>query len=310
MQIGTFSVVVDTAACDVACPFCVSKMMAQNAHQDINWRNFDIGCRFARDGGVSTMLLTGKGEPLFLPRQISEYLKSGSKYFPFMELQTNGIRLFDKVSQEEVGDWKDYGLTLVCLSIIHHDERKNADVMRHLRLKPAMYWSLVDRLHDMGLSVRLNCTMVKGGIDTTEKLEVLIDKCKAYDVEHLTFRGITSPGDATNQEVTDWVKSHQVRYTTPERTDSYGHYHFPQEVGGVAMVREYLRERKAVPVLSLKHRAMVYDCEGQNVCINTEPVEPPLKPEWPTPPEEIRQLIFFPDGHLRYDWTYKGAVIL
>ena len=85
MKIGTFSVVVGTAACDAACPFCVSKMTAQNApaSPEINWRNFEIGCRFARDGGVSTMLLTGKGEPLIYPRQITSYLTVGHSYFPF-----------------------------------------------------------------------------------------------------------------------------------------------------------------------------------------------------------------------------------
>ena len=29
-----------------------------------------------------------------------------------------------------------------------------------------------------------------------------------------------------------------------------------------------------------------------------------------TNPDEVRQLIFFPDGHLRYSWVYDGAIIL
>jgi hypothetical protein len=53
--------------------------------------------------------------------------------------------------------------------------------------------------------------------------------------------------------------------------------------------------------MRLPHGADVYDFRGQNVCLNN----------CLTPPnsEEIRQIIFFPDGHLRYDWVYEGAII-
>jgi hypothetical protein len=55
--------------------------------------------------------------------------------------------------------------------------------------------------------------------------------------------------------------------------------------------------------MELVHGAIVYDLHGQNICLtNALTIEPRS--------DEIRQLIFFPDGHLRYDWQYKGAIIL
>ena len=56
-------------------------------------------------------------------------------------------------------------------------------------------------------------------------------------------------------------------------------------------------------LLNLVHGAKVYDVNGQNVCLtNALTIN--------TNQDEIRQLIYFPDGHLRYDWQYEGAIIL
>ena len=56
-------------------------------------------------------------------------------------------------------------------------------------------------------------------------------------------------------------------------------------------------------LLELPHGAIVYDVNGQNVCFSNCLTRTDN-------PENIRQLIFFPDGHLRYDWEYKGAILL
>jgi hypothetical protein len=47
----------------------------------------------------------------------------------------------------------------------------------------------------------------------------------------------------------------------------------------------------------------VYDIEGQNVCMTNSLTRD-------TNIENIRQIIYFPDGHIRYDWEYTGAVLL
>ena len=55
--------------------------------------------------------------------------------------------------------------------------------------------------------------------------------------------------------------------------------------------------------MSLPHGAEVYDVAGQNVCIsNCLTIEPDT--------DNLRQIIVFPDGHIRYDWNYEGAILL
>jgi hypothetical protein len=56
-------------------------------------------------------------------------------------------------------------------------------------------------------------------------------------------------------------------------------------------------------LMSLPHNAVIYDVNGQNVCLtNALTIEPE--------DEILRQIIFFPDGHLRFDWQFKGAVLI
>ena len=52
-----------------------------------------------------------------------------------------------------------------------------------------------------------------------------------------------------------------------------------------------------------RHQAEVYDVEGPNLCLPDS-----LTIEAGT--ENLRQLIFFPGGHLRYDWQHPGAILL
>jgi len=305
MKIGTMSVVVGDASCNAKCPFCVSKMTASASimpcTEDIDYRRFDIACRFAAQSGVSTVLLTGTGEPTLHPELIKKYLTSlyTSRKFPFIELQTNGIKLIDM--KKDLEKWYRLGLTLVCLSVTHYDAQTNSELMPpngNLRLP---IWETVSFLHEIGFSVRLNCTMVKGGIDSKEEVGAMVDLCRLNEVEQLTFRDVTTPTKTNNPEVTKWVLDNGVKYRTKGSSSNQS---------GNVMVQEYLYENDATMIMTLPHGAYVWDCQGQNVsnnnCLTTT-----------LAPNEIRQLIFVqrkrngrPRGQLRYDWVYEGAIIL
>lgn len=67
-------------------------------------------------------------------------------------------------------------------------------------------------------------------------------------------------------------------------------------------IRGYFDEN-GTTLLSLMHGAKVYDVSGQNVCFSDCLTKDGFT-------EDVRQLIFFPDGHLRFDWQYAGAILL
>jgi len=293
MKIQTYSIVAGSKACNASCPYCVSKMTPSQGIEarlpDINWRNFDKGCRLAKDFGVSTVLITGKGEPALFPEQITEYMKRLVPYdFPLIELQTNGISIYQKRAEFEkhLQDWYDYGMTTVAVSIAHYENEKNKEIFQphgdYMDLS-----ALVDLLHNKRFSVRLSCVMVKGFIEDSGGIEKLVEYAKENKVEQLTVRHIEKPESALDTKgkgVYDWVREHKLDL---EQLDE---------------IKKYLDE-KGTRLMMLVHGAVVYDLHGQNICLtNALTIDPDS--------EDVRQLIFFPDGHLRYDWQYPGAILL
>jgi molybdenum cofactor biosynthesis enzyme MoaA len=289
MRIQTFSIVAGSEACNARCPYCVSRMTPDYALEarepEVNWRNFEIGCRFAKDSGVSTVLITGKGEPTLFPEQITRFLTRLEPFrFPFIELQTNGLALAASGrAQDALQDWYERGLTLVAVSVVHEDPARNAEIFTGGR-RTAELAGLVQLLHGRGLAVRLSCTMLRGYVDALEPARRLIDFAREQGVEQLTLRPVELPAHSRDEEVAAWVRAHRL----------------PAEV--LHELRDWLDEH-GTRLMELVHGAIVYDCAGQNVCLNNCLTIDPSD-------ERIRQLIFFPDGHLRYDWQYAGAVLL
>lgn len=292
MKVRTFSIVAGSMACQAHCPFCVSHMTPKNGignkAPDINWRNFKKACQFARDGGCSTAMITSKGEPTIFPDQVSEFLQHLAPFnFPVIELQTNGLLIADgpgnKVTDQHLKDWYDAGLTTVAISVSHYDADKNKEIYMAGKKDYMDLPALIAKLHRFGFSVRLAVVMVKGYIDSVAEVEKMIAFAQANKVEQLTFRPVTKPDKSENAAIFKWTSEH----------------HVPAELEG-----ELNKHLSAVgnPVLELAHGATVYDVRGQNVCMtNCLTIQPDN--------DELRQVIFFPDGHLRYAWQYSGAVI-
>jgi len=240
--------------------------------------------QFAKNCGVSTMLITGKGEPTLYTNDIVKVLALANtqRAFPFIELQTNGIRLADEKLDKEMARWYKLGLNTIILSIVHYEDEMNKKIYGE---KYPNLEKLIEKLHRIGFSVRLSCIMVKDYIDSINKIKQLIAFCKANKVEQLTIRPVTAPDrDINNKEVYEWTKEHSVL--------PYVYMPIFADI-----------ENNGTLLMNLMHGARVYDLYGQNICISNCLTES-------TNAEEIRQLIYFPDGHLRYSWVHEGAIIL
>lgn len=290
MKIQTMSVVVGGSACNAKCPYCVSKTTGfdhvTKNEPKINFRNFQTACQLAENCGVQTVLLTGKGEPTLYPKSISCYLSELDRNykFPFKELQTNGIILDDTKGDEYLQIWRDYGLTTICLSMVHYESRLNHTIYEpntesYMELK-----RVIDKIHSKGLMVRLSCILLDGYIDTYEKLESLIDYCRKNGVKQLTVRPMTSPKNSEDSTTAKWIEQHHLKGYSLENMRA-------------------MLEKNGTPLLRLAHGATVYDVNGQNICWANCLTES-------TNVEDIRQIIFYPDGNISYSWQYKGAVLL
>lgn len=297
MRVQTFSIVAGGEACNAACPFCVSKMTPPNGvelkAQPVRWDRFRKACQFAKAMNVTTVMITGKGEPTLFPTQISEYLQELREYdFPFVELQSNG--LVTAAGPKQLNDswlslWSDLGLTTYAISVVHYLPERNQEIYySHRPNAPYMDLpALIRLLHDHGLSVRLSVVLLKSYIDSPELVIEMISFAQRHKVEQLTLRPAAQAADPSRDleslKVDLWTAKHLL------------------EQEQLAEIERWLEQRGAL-LLTLQHGAKVYDVDGQNVCL-TECLTKPVG-------EDIRQVIFFPDGHLRYDWQYAGAILM
>ena len=289
MRIRTFSIVAGSLACNARCPGCIAGMTPENGVgtklPTVNWRNFDKACQLARDSGCSTAMITSKGEPTLFPDQVTEFLKAMQPHkFPIIEMQTNGIPIADgkPVTEQHLDEWYKLGLTTIAVSVVHYEAAKNKAIYvpyREYIDLPA----LVKKLHDKGFSVRLTTILVKGYIDSAAELEKLIEFARTHKIEQVTATPITKPDKSESKSILDWTSANAL---TPEQ--------FTEIKGWV--------EKHGAPVLDLAHGARVFDINGQNLCLsNCITVDPGA--------EEMRSIIFFPDGRVRYAWQYPGAVL-
>jgi molybdenum cofactor biosynthesis enzyme MoaA len=287
MKIQTFSIVVGGKKCNAKCPYCVSKMTKGVEHidispDDINVRNLRKACLFAKQSGVSTVLLTGVGEPLLHTGHIQKYLQILDEYdFPFIDLQTNGIEI--KNLQGALAQWYCMGLNTVSLSVAHWKDSKNKEILgdKFVSLKKN-----IATLHKLGLSVRVSCVMAFGYIYSVSDVLEMISFCKKHEVEQLTCRNVGMPLDSKSSSIKNWVQAHQLGKEQEQEIADY-----------------FARSSKSTLLLELPHGANVYDYDGQNISVNNCLTHS-------ANPDRVRQLIYSNDGHLRYSWTHKGAIIL
>lgn len=288
MKILTFSIVAGSMACNARCDFCVAGMTPPNGigpkEPEVDWRNFRKAARLARDGGCSTAMITSKGEPTIFPAQVTRFMEELAPFdFPISELQTNGLLIAEgRVTDETLQRWYDLGLTTIALSVVHYDNAKNKSIYTKNRPYPDLV-ALIAKLKKFKFSVRLATVLVKGYLDSVDEMRAMIAFAKANKVDQLTFRPVTKPEKSESESIFKWTTEHAVDQTLIQDTNDW-------------------LKANGDELLHLAHGATVWDVDGQNVCMtNCLTVQPTS--------EELRQLIFFPDGAVRYTWQHSGSRI-
>lgn len=291
MKVWTMSLVVGTRACNAKCPFCVARMTGFDElpkAREINRRNLRKAIQRAKLGGVTTVLLTGKGEPTLYPQQIEDFLGEVGTEFPAIEMQTNGLEIGrlaagqkTRLSRDDLVRWHELGLDTVALSVVSIHPEHNRKVYHSDYPDLA---TTVAYLRGIGFTIRLCVMMQKGCVDTPEAVFEVADWCRTNHVTQLTVRPIRKtdlPGDpGAAQHVTE----------------------FGLDLDQITEIRDAV-QRRGTLLLNLMHGAEVYDVNGQNLCVSDCLTRSP-------DPEDMRQLIFFANGRLVYDWQYHGAVLL
>ena len=270
--VQTYSVCVGGNDCNAHCPYCVAKMTNPMKKLPLNMRNVIKGANLAKMFGASTALLTGKGEPTLHMSEVLEVAGEMSRIFPLVEIQTNGMLLND----DNLENMYRTGITTICLSAVHWEQEKNREIFGQDYQSIAKIKRMCE---ENSLSLRLTVMLIDGYVDCAEKIDHLIDCCRDMKVEQLTIRGLGVSEATGNLPIIGWINQHRVAI------DYY----------------EYIKKQGKM-LNSLVHGAEIYDIKGQNVCVSNCLTMNEKS-------NDIRQLIYCSDGHIRYDWQYNGAII-
>jgi MoaA/NifB/PqqE/SkfB family radical SAM enzyme len=240
------------------------------------------GAVVAKHLGATTALITGKGEPTLWPERLLEAVAVVGGTMPLVEVQTNGIALTDELLDGLYAR----GVTMVALSCVHYKLSANRECYgkgyKALR-------ATINRIHEAGISVRLTVMLCKGWIDSVDEVERLIRFAHENQVEQLTIRSVAVPTGASwrNPEVRKWTDEHRM------------------DLPVMVEIKEHI-EARSVRLNTLVHgHVYAYNLgkgEEQNVCMSDCLTRDPDS-------NEIRQLIYCPDGHIRYDWEHDAAIV-
>lgn len=291
LKFKLFSIIVGSEACVASCPFCVSGERPNKNNMQcpsVNWRNFDIAANLANRSNIDTVMLTSRGEPTLFPVQILQYLKHLKKFkFPFIELQTNGIMLWKKREEynKYMRDWYETGLTTINISVVSSNPEINRSVYLPTESKYIDLPHLIQMLHRIGFSIRLSCVCCSGMTDSSAKINELIEFAKENEVEQITLRPVND--EYRRESAAKWIQKNKLK-------DSQ-----------IQDMRQFL-DTNGTELLQLDRIGSVYDIDGQNVCFSV-PLNMYTRD---TNPDNGRQLIFFQDGHIRYEWEMSGGILL
>ena len=281
MEVLTFTAVAGTERCNVRCPFCIAVMTKHFKPAKLNIINFKAAALLAHQGRAMTFLITGKGEPTLDPEQITEMLTLTEGMFASEEIQTNGLTVESGDLDEYLPVWRALGLKTIAISVVHWDAEKNKLMGGGVKETLKDLAATIKKVHSFDLIARVSVTMVKGYTDSVETMAEFIRWGKANGADQMTFRPVTKPDDGDNK-VTNWVREHSVADALP------------------MACLEYLR-KVGTQVLTLPHGAVIFDVDGQNVCLtNCLTID--------TTDGKIRQIIYHMDGHVRFGWQL-GAIL-
>jgi len=224
----------------------------------------------ARTAKVSSVLLTGKGEPMLNVGDTMRMIEDFNEY-P-LEIQTNGLVLSKDYTLIEL--LAEVGVNTISISI------DNMETFKSFR-------NLYSKILACRMSVRI-CFNVTTDVDwgKEQSLKKIIAMCQRVGIRQLLIRSLTIPNRAVDtpesKKAQKWIKAFGYPYNK---------------------VDEQFKKIKKNLIRVLNHGAGIYDVNGIAVSFSDYCIQEVNNTE------DIRSLIFLEDGHLYTSWNSKASLL-
>ena len=281
MKAQNLTVSIPYKGCDKNCPYCISKITwSPEVNSPMIFRNLPKVVKLAETANVTSVLLTGKGEPFLNMsdmRIVAEVFTRAK--FP-IEIQTNGVWLNKELHSSEVNRQsamskiREMGINVIAFSI---DKLHQLD----------QYSDTFDILRSNGVIIRICLNLTKMIGYSPNVLAEVLERINKSAVRQILFRNITIVHGASEETPTaKWIT---------ENT-SIDDYH---RMVGSFRFRLQGRVIRILPETGTE----IYDVDGVSVCFSDYCIQQTNKSD------DIRSLIFHQDGHVYTSWDSPASIL-
>lgn len=289
--VQTYTAVAGNHKCNATCPYCISRQTPCHRKDnllDVDWIAFRDGGKLALLWGATTFLITSKGEATLYPEQVDTFIVEAREIgFPVIELQTNGLTIKSLAENGWLEKWKGHGLKTISISCVSKHQSLNREFISH------NYPDLGDSVHivhSAGLCVRLSTIMISDVFQNMFDIVEMIEYAEEIGADQLKLFPVNVSDNPVDLDTAQWTRCHSP-------------------------TRSLMMETKRM--LDLGHRIIRHLVHGDTVySYRTETMERDQNVSFGSclnesngESDDIRQLIYCRDGHVRYSWQYLAAIV-
>ena len=267
MKVNSLSISIPSdAKCNKNCPYCISKMTGSSkGNFDNFFRNLNKVEKVASHADVSSVIITGKTEPL-LEENMKSMLKIGYIFRDYpLEIQTNGIMLHD---QRIITCLRDAYINTIAISIDSFNQFNSLSYD-------------MSQLSDMGYNIRATVNLTTDIM--SHELSELFEICKKSKVDQLSLRVLTVPNYRLQTKESDKAAEYIDNIDVTDISKYLLKFSSTLQLYGI-----FIRK--------LSFGASVYMCNDISCTVFEDCIQEN------SDNDNIRSLVYYEDGHLSTSW--------
>ena len=274
MTANNIAISIPYKGCDKKCPYCVSLMTGfVETNSDLFVHNIRKARYMAITSGVSSVSITGKGEPLLNKKMV---LHVARQFYEFpIEVQTNGGLLRREVKKENFEFIEELCREIDIFAI-------SCDTLEEVFESK----KLIKAIHNNYKKVRITFNVTD--LVMNNSFDFFLETMKSLKIDQFSFRKITKANHTEKTDVHRWIDEHG------------GHDVYERLIDES---KKYIIENNCQKIRNLSYGAVLYDIEGMSYtyfdyCIQDTSNE-----------GDVRSLIYQEDGHLYTTWNSPASIV-